>query len=99
MNIPAGDLLEIAVNHSELGDKIFEPKSGEDHNIMIGGFKSVDDEGNFTSARQRIDVKNAYPWSIEPTIGAYIGDIDFLQALSNSTQEGDWTFHIYRRLS
>lgn len=89
--ISAGDLRQLSCEHTELGSKVFEPKSGEDHNMMIGGFKSNDDDGNITSSLQRIDQKNAYPWSLEPTIGANNGDIDYLQDCANSTIEGQWT--------
>lgn len=89
--INAGDLKQLSVEHDNLGSKVFEPKSGEDHNMMPGGFKSADDDGNITSAAQRIDVLNRYPWSMEPTIGANDGDIDFLQSLANSTLEAQWT--------
>jgi hypothetical protein len=89
--INAGDLLQLSCEHTELGPKVFEPKSGEDHNMLPGGFKSNDDDGNITSAGQRIDVLNRYPWSMEPTIGAVDGDVDFLQALADSPIEGQWT--------
>lgn len=89
--ISAGDLRELTCEHPELGARVFEPKSGEDHNMMIGGFKSNDDDGNITSAGQRIDQKNRYPWSLEPTIGANNGDIDYLQNCANSTIEAQWT--------
>lgn len=89
--INAGDLVQLSCEHDELGSKVFEPKSGEDHNMMKGGFKSNDDDGNITSSGQRIDVKNRYPWSIEPTIGSNIGDVDFLQDLADSTLEGQWS--------
>ena len=88
--ISAGDLRQLSCDHPE-ESRVFEPKSGEDHNMMIGGFKSNDDDGNITSALQRIDQKNAYPWSMEPTIGANNGDIDYLQRRANSTIEGTWT--------
>ena len=58
--------------------------------MMPGGRKSNDDDSNITSAGQRIDTKNRYPWSLEPTIGANDGDIDFLQALTDNTVEGQW---------
>ncbi len=89
--INAGDLQQLSCEHVELGGRVFEPKSGEDHNMMPGGFKSNDDDGNITSAGNRIDSKNRYPWSLEPTIGANDGDADFLQSLADSTIEGQWT--------
>lgn len=87
----AGDLRELSVQHSELGSKVFEPKSGEDHNMFKGGFKSNDDDGNIGSNGSRIDQKNRYPWSLEPTIVANNGDVDFLQDCENSFIEGQWT--------
>lgn len=92
MSIIAGDLIEIAVEHTELGSRVFEPKSGEDYGKMRGGFKSNDDDGNITAAGQRIDQLNRYPWSVEPTVGANPGDQDFLQQLSENPIEGQWTF-------
>lgn len=89
--ISAGDLKTLSCQHDELGEKVFEPKSGEDHNMMKGGFKSNDDDGNITSSGQRIDQKNRYPWSLEPTIGSNNGDVDYLQACADSTIEGQWT--------
>lgn len=92
MAIIAGDLLEVAVDHPELGSRVFEPKSGEDFSPMTGGFKSNDDDGNITSTGNRIDQLNRYPWSAEVTIGANPGDLDFLQALTENPLEGNWTF-------
>lgn len=89
--IAAGDLKQLSCQHSELGEKVFEPKSGEDHNMMKGGFKSNDDDGNITSAGQRIDQLSRYPWSMEPTIGANNGDVDYLQDCADSSIEGQWT--------
>ena len=89
--IKAGDLKQFSCEHSELGSRTFEPKSGEDHNMMPGGFKSNDDDGNITSGGQRIDQLARYPWNLEPTIGANDGDIDFLQSCAGSTLEGQWT--------
>lgn len=89
--IQAGDLRQLSCEHPILGSKVFEPKSGEDHNMMIGGYKSNDDDGNITSAGQRIDQLNRYPWSLEPTVGAVDGDIEYLQEATNSTVEGQWT--------
>ena len=73
--INAGDLQQLSCEHTELGGKVFEPKSGEDYNMMPGGFKSNDDDGNITSSGKRIDSKSRYPWSLEPTIGANDGDM------------------------
>lgn len=87
----AGDLKQVSVKHP-IGNFTFEAKSGEDVTIMKGGFVSADDDGNFTSALNRIDVKNAKPWSASFTIGANAGDIDTLQALSESLDEGTWIF-------
>ena len=89
--INAGDLLQLSCEHSELGSRVFEPKSGEDHNMFKGGFKTSGDDGNITSSGQKIGVKNRYPWSLEPTIGANVGDLDYLQDCANSTIEGQWT--------
>lgn len=89
--VNAGDLIQLSCEHDELGPKVFEPKSGEDHSMMPGGFKSNDDDGNISSAGQRINQKSRYPWSLEPTIVANIGDIDYLQSCENSTKEGQWT--------
>jgi len=91
MPIVAGDLLSFTVDHPELGSRTFEPKSGEDHNIMPGGFKSNDDDGNITSSGTRIDQQNRYPWSAEPTFGGNSGDLDFLQSLAQNPAEGTCT--------
>lgn len=91
MPTAAGDLRELSCQHPELGSRVFEPKSGEDHNMFKGGFKSNDDDGNIGSNGTRIDQKSRYPWSLEPTILALDGDIDYLQDCENSTLEGQWT--------
>lgn len=89
--IDSGDLRELAIDHSELGNRIFEAKSGEDINIMPGGYKANDDDGNIGANLTRIHQKNAYPWSIEPTILAKSGDLDFLQSLTESSIEANIT--------
>lgn len=88
----SGDLLRITVNHSELGDRTFEPKSGEDFTFMSGGYKSNDDDGNIGVAGTRIDQLNRFPWSAEVTILTNTGDHDFLQSLSENPLEGRWTY-------
>lgn len=87
----SGDIKELAIDHSELGNRILECKSGEDANIMLGGYKSNDDDGNIGANLTRINQKNAFPWSIEPTILAKQGDLNYLQALTESTIEANIT--------
>lgn len=87
----SGDLRELAIDHDELGSRILEAKSGEDINIMLGGFKSNDDDGNIGTFGTRINQKNRFPWSIEPTIVSKNGDLDYLQALTESTIEANVT--------
>lgn len=89
--ITSGDLIELAIDHSELGNRILEAKSGEDVNIMLGGYKSNDDDGNIGANLTRINQKNSFPWSIEPTILAKAGDLDYLQALTESSIEANIT--------
>lgn len=90
MGIRAGALRELSIDHPEFGQRVFEPKVGEDHNTQIGGFKVNDDDGNFTSGGQMIIQSDAYPWSINPTIGANDGDHKFLQDCQSSGVEGQW---------
>lgn len=89
--INAGDLLELAVDHPSLDDRIFEGKSGEDVNIMPGGFKSNDDDGNHGANLTRINQKNGYPWSMEITILGKAGDLDYLQSWAESGEEASVT--------
>lgn len=88
----AGDLLQVNVKHPELGSRNFEAKSGEDFTFQTGGFKSNDDDGNIGVSGSRIDQLNRYPWSAETTLVLRSGDHDFLQAISENTLEGTWTF-------
>lgn len=87
----AGDVRELAYDHSELGNRIFECKSGEDANIMRGGYKNNDDDGNIGANGTRISQMNAFPWSLEVTIIAKPGDFDYLQAASQNPLEGTIT--------
>ncbi len=89
--VNAGDLKSLSVEHSTLGSRVFEPKSGEDHNMMKGGFKSNDDDGNIGVSGSRINQLNRYPWSLEPTILANDGDVDYLQDFVDAGLEGQWT--------
>lgn len=91
MSTNAGDIRELAIDHDELGSRILEGKSGEDVNTMKGGFKSNDDDGNIGVNGTRINQLNRYPWSLECTIIAKEGDLDYLQALSQSTIEANIT--------
>ena len=92
MPIGAGDLLSISVEHSELGDRTFEVKSGEDYTYMTGGFKSNDDDGNIGTFGTRIDQKNRFPWAVEVTCLLHDGDHDYLQSIAESAIEGSWLF-------
>ena len=87
----SGDIKELAFDHPELGGRIFDPKSGEDANVMPGGFKANDDDGNIGASGERFNQKNRYPWSLEPTIMAKPGDLKYLQSCSQSPQEATIT--------
>jgi hypothetical protein len=89
--VNAGDIVQVTVDHSELGDLVLEAKATEDYAMQKGGYKSADDDGNIGIAGTRIDVKNRYPWSMELTVIAKAGDYDFLHDLMENDVEGDWT--------
>lgn len=91
MAIIAGDILQIAFDHDELGSFIFENKSGSDSTFSKGGFKSDDDDGNITSSGQRIDKMNRIPWMFEVEVGADDAVLDYTQAASQNPIEGTLT--------
>lgn len=88
--VTGGDLLSLSWQHPELGSLTFSPKTGEDVNIAIGGFFSVDDDGNITSNGKRINIMNRKPWSLEGTLGAEFDELDALQQQTGNVQEAKW---------
>ena len=53
-----GDVLELRVNHPTLGSRVFFPKSGEDNNLDLGGFRNEDDANMVTASGEAIVKKN-----------------------------------------
>lgn len=91
MPIIAGNVLSWSCDHTELGAREFECKSGEDATIKRGGYVNRDDSGDITSGGTKIYVKNRMAWSMESTIGANPGDLDYIQSLEESDIEAVWT--------
>lgn len=79
MSITAGDIRELAFDHRELGNRIFDVKSSDDHSYKIGGLMSDDSDDNITTTGKRIDRLTVKPWELEVTLGLNPGDSDFLQ--------------------
>lgn len=95
MAFVSGDMLEIFVSHSELGQYRFSPKANESFNIIGGGVISNDDESGVTANGQMIDPMNMTRWSVEGPIALDFisgNDSDMIKKLSRSPILGNWTF-------
>lgn len=55
MSIVGGDIKEITFNHPTIGTAIFFPKSDEDSEIDLGGYKSSDEEKGVDGGGNMID--------------------------------------------
>lgn len=90
-----GDLVEITVNHPELGNFKFDTKSNESYTFDPGGNRSADDANMVTGNGEFIDQINTVRWSFEGPIMADFStneQIKALQDLSMSPELGTWTF-------
>lgn len=95
MAIIGGDCTEILCNHPTLGVISFSPKSGETATLDIGGLRNNDDTGEITGNRTNIIIKNVKKWMFEVVCGMdniVNNDLVNLTALTESNQEGEWTF-------
>lgn len=94
-NFVGGDTTEIVCNHPTLGDFRFEPKSNESFTSDKGGIRNNDDANAVTASGKSIVQKNRVGWSMEGPIAADIKtgyEEDALNALSESPEDGVWTF-------
>tara|TARA_R110000803_G_scaffold69859_1_gene132441 strand:+ start:1177 stop:1581 length:405 start_codon:yes stop_codon:yes gene_type:complete len=92
-----GDVLELRVNHPTLGSRVFFPKSGEDNNLDLGGFRNEDDANMVTASGEAIVKKNFVKGSLEIVLAndqkARL-DSQFCGDLAASTEQGDWSFSV-----
>lgn len=88
----AGDIKEVAVDHPELGSRVFAFKSSEDATRRKGGYVSADNDDGITSTGTMIDVMNMKRWQMELVIGCSDDDYDFVVDLAASPVLGTWTF-------
>lgn len=93
MSYSGGTLKEVTCSHPDLGQFLFDPKSGEDSTYELGGPESEDDEQSITASGKFIDKVNITRCSFEGTLAGSPGDgtIENLKALQASLVLGSWT--------
>ncbi len=93
MNTIAGYFTEINCQHSIVGNRKFDLKSGEDSEIDRGGLRTIDDDNNRTaSGKLIIQYENKQPYVQFTSV--VDGDLeDYIQNLiANSIEEiANWT--------
>lgn len=90
-----GDITEITVNHPTLGGHVFNPKANVDSNHDLGGYASNDDANSITANGTNIAILNRKRWMFEVEVendNQTNEDLEFAQSLSDSPEDGDWTF-------
>lgn len=90
-----GDIIEVSVNHPELGSGSFYPKSGEGFTLDPGGFMTDDEDNGIAGDGSAIFKKTRKRWSVEGMVkwdmnGA--NELVFYRALEESSLESDFTF-------
>lgn len=89
-----GDILEIDCKHPVLGQFKFNPKSGEDSEFDLGGYRSNDDANGITAQGSMIDQINRVRWMFNVAIewdDINGNEAEDLAALQQSPVLGEWT--------
>jgi len=92
-----GDILEVSVNHPDLGSKIFFAKASEGNTFEPGGFRTEDDEDSVDSGGNMIQKINRKLGFFEIVLSNDLNereDFDFISQLHQSSKLGDWTVSI-----
>lgn len=94
MSAIGGDIIEITINHATLGSRTVYPKAGEDSTIILGGFRSEDEDQGIDGSGRMIDKMTRKRWSAETTV-AWDNNIalehEFLVSIAESPVEADFT--------
>ncbi|AGO48217.1 structural protein [Cellulophaga phage phiSM] len=94
-NYTGGDFVEITCNHPTLGNFVFATKSDEAYTMDPGGFRSDDDAAGVTGSGDFIDKIKRVRWSFEGPLMIDLAagtEMNSLQAISASFEQGTWTF-------
>lgn len=90
-----GDSIEITYNHPTLGSGTIFPKSAEDSNYDLGGFKSDDDKNMIDGGGTMIDKLSRARWMFE-VLCAWDANVDLtlekIAALAAHPVPANWTF-------
>ena len=90
-----GDIIEITVNHPELGSGKFSPKSGEGFALDPGGFTTDDEDNGIAGDGSPIFKKTRKRWSIEGMVKWDMNtsnELIYYRALEESSIQADYTF-------
>lgn len=90
-----GDIIEITYNHPTLGSGVIFPKSSEDSNYDLGGFRSADDTNMIDGGGNMIDQMNRVRWSFEVVVAWDMNlreDLEKVVELASSPEQSEWTF-------
>lgn len=96
MAVVGGDIKEISVNHSTLGNRVFKVKSNEGNTYDPGGQRTNDDANQITSQGEPV-------WQINMKMGGLnvtlmndmnLKDDEFLVALASDILDGVYLFTV-----
>jgi hypothetical protein len=87
MSVVGGDIKEITFNHPTIGVAIFFPKSDEDSELDLGGYKSGDEEKGIDGGGNMIDTMTLSRWGATMVIAGDLAlrdDLIKLQSMMSS---------------
>lgn len=89
-----GDILELTVNHPDLGSRIFFAKASEGNTFEKGGFRTEDDEDSVDGGGNMIQKINRKLGFFEIVLSNDVNDredYEFISKLAGNSRLGDWT--------
>lgn len=93
MSITHGDILEVTFNHPVIGSGVLSPKSAEESQYDLGGFRSEDDSNGITGNGKMIDKMVNTRWMFEMPVAWDNTEetLEKLVSLAASPIPADWT--------
>ncbi len=95
MATTGGDFIQITVNHPDLGEHVYYPKSNEGNGMDPGGIRTADDANSISGDGEPIFQMNRVRGYFEIVVANdsnVRNDADFTAQLMASPKTGDWTF-------
>lgn len=87
MSVIGGDITEITFNHPTIGTGILFPKSDEDSELDLGGYRSGDEEKGIDGGGNMIDTMTLSRWSFSSVVAGDTQTREDLEKLSRLTAD------------